>query len=172
MASTAATQQNLQRSGERADELAELGSALRGMLASLRKLRGRQARLGGEEISHAQFELLIELLERGELSVGELAEAAQLTPATVTGMLDNLVDCGRVERKHSKQDRRVVVCALTVQGQGEIEALKASKQARWESALADLPAADLRAAARVLTRVGEMFEEASNLCYIRTVDRG
>ena len=45
-------------------------------------MRGRDTHLAGAEISHAQFELLIELDERGELSAGELALAARISPAT------------------------------------------------------------------------------------------
>jgi DNA-binding MarR family transcriptional regulator len=114
----------------------------------------------------------MELFDRGELSVGELAEAAQLTPATVTGMLEHLVAGGHVARRNSRQDRRVVVCALTDDGRREVKAFREAKQARWQSALADVPVDDLQAASRVLGRIGEIFEEASNLCYIRSVDRG
>jgi DNA-binding MarR family transcriptional regulator len=77
-----------------------------------------------------------------------------------------------VERTACEHDRRVVVCRLTERGRREVSALKATKQARWESALSDVPVDDLRAAAQVLERVGEMFDEASSLCYIRSVDRG
>jgi DNA-binding MarR family transcriptional regulator len=143
----------------RASELEELGKALRRVFAGLRRLRGRQARLGAQEVSHAQFELLLELLERGELQAGELAEAAQVTPATVSGMLDHLVDGGQVERLHHEHDRRVVVCRLTERGRREVKAFKARKKERWERALADVPEADLRAATRVLDRVGSFFEE-------------
>jgi DNA-binding MarR family transcriptional regulator len=125
----------------------------------VRRLRGRQACLGGQEISHAQFELLIELLERGRLPVGELAAVAQLTPATVTGMLDHLVAGGHVVRSRAEYDRRIVVCELTEQGRRELETHKAVKQARWESALADVPEEDLRAATRVLSRASSIFEE-------------
>ena len=144
----------------RAGDLEELGKALRRVFAGLRRLRGRQARLGGLKVSHAQFELLLELLERGELQVGELAEAAEVTPATVTGMLDHLVAGGHVERTHSDHDRRVVVCRLTERGRREVRAFKASKRERWERALADVPQEELRAAARVLDRLGSFFEEA------------
>jgi DNA-binding MarR family transcriptional regulator len=144
----------------RAAELERLGKALRRVLANVRRLRGQQAHLGGEDISHAQFELLIELLERGRLPVGELAAVAQLTPATVTGMLDHLVACGHVVRSRAEHDRRVVVCELTAQGQREIAAHKSAKQAQWESALANIPSEDLRAATRVLTCVSSFFEEA------------
>jgi len=158
MASAPVSARNSKR---RAVELEELGEALHGLLASLRRLRGRQARLGGEEVSHAQFELLIELLEHGELSVSELAEAAQVTPATVTGMLDHLVTCGYVEREQSARDRRVVFCRLTPRGRRDVQAFKATKKARWESALEDLSGEQLRAASQVLTRLRSIFEEAA-----------
>jgi DNA-binding MarR family transcriptional regulator len=157
MSSAAVTSENTEG---RASDLDELGRALRRMLASLRRLRGRQARLGGQEVSHAQFELLIELFDRGELPVGELADAAQVTPATVTGMLDHLVAGGHVERSPGAHDRRVVICRLTERGRREVGALKASKKERWERALAGVPEEDLRAATRVLDQVGSFFEEA------------
>ena len=94
----------------RAAELTELGLAFRQVFRTLNRLRGRDTHLGGSELSHAQFELLIELYERGELQTGELAAAARLTPGTVSQMLDQLVDAGHVERVRSESDRRVVVC--------------------------------------------------------------
>src|ERR1700730_1131511 len=94
-------------SREWSDELVELGAAFRRVFRNLSRLRGRDTHLGGSELSHAQFELLIELEERGELSAGELATAARLTPATVTQMLDHLAAGGHVERTRSKSDRRV-----------------------------------------------------------------
>jgi hypothetical protein len=70
----------------RLDELTALGSAFRHVFRTLSRLRGRDTHLGGSELSHAQFELLLELDERGELSAGELALAARLAPGTVTQM--------------------------------------------------------------------------------------
>ena len=72
-------------------ELRELGRAFRRVFRTLNRMRGRDTHLCGGELSHAQFELLIELFERGELPAGELAAAAGLTPATVTQMLDQLI---------------------------------------------------------------------------------
>ena len=80
------------------------------------RMRGRDTHLGAGELSHAQCELLFELEERGELPAGELACAAQLSPATVTQMLDHLADGGHVERARLERDRRVVVSRLTPQG--------------------------------------------------------
>jgi DNA-binding MarR family transcriptional regulator len=141
-------------------ELDDLGKAFRRVFRSLNRLRGRDTHLGGSELSHAQFELLIELHERGELPAGELAAAARLTPATVTQMLEHLADCGHVERARSETDRRVVVSRLTAQGRHKIEAKRAAWQERWQAALEGMEPAELRAATRVLERLSVVFEDA------------
>jgi DNA-binding MarR family transcriptional regulator len=146
---------------EWAAELVELGKAFRRVFRSLSRLRGRDTHLGGTELSHAQCELLFELEERGELSAGELAVAAQLTPATVTQMLEHLARAGHVERARQESDRRVVVSRLTPRGRSAIEAKREKWQGRWEQALADVEAEDLRAATRVLTRLRAVFEDGA-----------
>ena len=144
---------------ERERELAQLGRAFRGVWRSLGSLRGRDTHLAGSELSHAQFELLIELDERGELSAGDLAAAARLTPATVTQMLDHLAGGGHVERVRSEVDRRVVVSRLTAQGRRRVAAKRKLWQSRWEAALAGVETDELRAATRVLERLGAVFED-------------
>jgi DNA-binding MarR family transcriptional regulator len=144
---------------EREAELLDLGKAFRRVFRSLRRLRGRDTHLIGSEVSHAQMELLIELSERGPLSAGDLAAAAQLTPATVTQMLDHLAASGHVERSRSDADRRVVVTCLTTQGSAKVQEKRASWQARWELALADVDAEDLRVATLVLERLCTVFED-------------
>jgi MarR family transcriptional regulator, organic hydroperoxide resistance regulator len=147
-------------------QLLELGGAFRRVFRSLNRLRGRDTHLGASELSHAQFELLTELYERGALPAGELAAAARLTPATVTQMLEHLAEQGHVERVRSQTDRRVVVSRLTSQGERKIEAKRALWQNRWERALADVSGEELRVAARVLERLAEMVEDApaENAC--------
>lgn len=143
-----------------APAVSELGRAFRGVFRTLNRLRGRDTHLGDQQLSNAQFELLVELDDRGALSAGELAAAARLTPATVTQMLDHLADCGHVERTRSETDRRVVVSRLTADGRRRIRARREEWRARWDAALADLPVEDLEAATRVLERLGAMFEQA------------
>jgi MarR family transcriptional regulator, organic hydroperoxide resistance regulator len=145
---------------KRGSELDELGAAFRRVFRSLNRLRGRDTHLGGSELSHAQFELLIELDERGELSAGDLAAAARLSPATVTPMLDHLAESGHVERVRSETDRRVVVSRLTPQGARKIEAKREAWRSRWEKALDGVGGEDLRAATRVLELLGAVFEDA------------
>jgi DNA-binding MarR family transcriptional regulator len=139
------------------ERLRELGDAFRDVFRSLMRLRGRDTHLAGTDLSHAQFELLIELQERGALPAGELAGAARLSPATVTQMLDHLADSGHVERLRSDTDRRVVVSRLTPLGAAKITAKREAWQDRWERALAGLDEDELAAATRVLRRLGAMF---------------
>jgi DNA-binding MarR family transcriptional regulator len=141
-------------------QLIELGMAFRRVFRSFNRLRGRDTHLAGTELSHAQFELLLELSERGELPAGELATAARLTPATVTQMLDHLAESGHVERVRSLIDRRVVVSRLTSEGRRQIETKREAWHSRWEKALADVDIEEMRAATRVLQRLGAMVEDA------------
>jgi DNA-binding MarR family transcriptional regulator len=76
-------------------------------------------------------------------------------------MLDHLAACGHVVRDRSETDRRVVVSRLTPQGRRKIQARRDEWQARWEEALSDVDPEDLRAATRVLERLGEMFAQAA-----------
>jgi DNA-binding MarR family transcriptional regulator len=156
-----------------AAEMTELGLAFRRVFRSLNRLRGRDTHLGAGEISHAQFELLIELEERGDLPAGELAAAARLTPATVTQMLDHLAECGHVERVRSQTDRRVVLSRLTRQGARKIEAKREAWQSRWEQALTGVEIEQLRAAKLVLERLGAMVENtpAADACERRAQGR-
>jgi DNA-binding MarR family transcriptional regulator len=140
-------------------ELLELKGAFRGVFRTLSRLRGRDTHLGASELSHAQFELLAELAERGGLPAGELAIAAELSPGTVTQMLDHLAECGHVERVRSDADRRVVVSRLTPQGRRKLTAKREAWKGRWEQALGEFDVEDLRTAKRVLARVGAMLAE-------------
>lgn len=140
-------------------ELTALGLAFRHLFRAVSRMRGRDTHLAGGELSHAQFELLIELDERGELSAGELALAARISPASVTQMLDGLDDSGYVARTRSDTDRRVVLASLTVLGRARVEAKRDAWKQRWETALADVSPRDMKAATRVLERLGEMFDQ-------------
>jgi MarR family transcriptional regulator, organic hydroperoxide resistance regulator len=95
--------------------LDDLRDSFRGILASVRRLKGRDTHRPGEP-SFAQFHLLAALREHGELSTSELAAAADLSPATVTQMLDGLEAMELVRRSRSTSDRRVVTCSLTDRG--------------------------------------------------------
>jgi DNA-binding MarR family transcriptional regulator len=135
----------------------ELGRALRGTIAAARRLRGRETQRAGG-VAHAQYALLFELGERGELTAGELAGAAELAPATVTGMLDQLAAAGLVLRARSERDRRVVVSRLTDAGRARVGERRARLEPLWAAAIAEFEEGELRIAAAVLVRLRGFFE--------------
>lgn len=143
----------------RDERLTELGQAFRRAYRSLRRLRGRDTHLLGGEISHAQFELLAELRDRGPLPAGELAHVAGLSAATVSQMLDHLATDGHVKRVRSEVDRRVVLIELTALGRRRVEATKALWRKRWAAALEGVDEEELRIASAVLGQIGAVFEK-------------
>ena len=142
----------------RQEAITELGTSFRHAFRRLRSMRGRDTHRG-DEIGHAQFELLVELCVRGPLHAGELAEVVGASAATVSGMLDNLCAAELVERSRSESDRRLVVVKLTRRGKRKVEARKALWRRRWEQALEGVDEEELRVASRVLDRIGGIFTE-------------
>ncbi|HWH11528.1 MAG TPA: MarR family winged helix-turn-helix transcriptional regulator [Solirubrobacteraceae bacterium] len=136
---------------------AGLARALKGAIAAARRLRGRETQRAGE-VAHAQYALLFELAERDELTAGELAAAADLAPATVTGMLDHLVAAGLVDRGRPERDRRLVVCRLTDAGRARVAARRARLEPLWNAAIAEFDPRELGIATAVLDRLRIFFE--------------
>jgi DNA-binding MarR family transcriptional regulator len=148
------------RAADREKAVAELGAAFKGMQAAFRRLRGRETQRH-DELSFAQCQLLFGLADRGDLSAGELATAADLSPATVTQMLDNLAQLGLVERTRSEHDRRIVLSHLTEQGRTAITERREHHLRRWREALAGFEPEELRSAAAVLDRLHELYDSYS-----------
>jgi MarR family transcriptional regulator, organic hydroperoxide resistance regulator len=142
----------------REDVLTRLGAAFKALMAAQRRLRGRETHRAGE-LSIAQYHLLFGLSETVELSSSQLAQVADLAPATVTQMLDGLEAMGLVERRRSERDRRVVTCSLTDGGRELITRKRAHWEGRWREALSDFRSDELETAARVLDRLRGMYEQ-------------
>ncbi len=135
-----------------------VGVAFKGTLAALRRMRGRETHRPGE-LSYAQYSLLFTLREHRELSSTELANAADLSPASVTEMLDGLAADGLVERSRSMEDRRVVLTSLTKHGAALVEQRRAQMEPRWQAALAEFSEEELLTAAAVLDQLRQIFDE-------------
>lgn len=142
---------------ERGDALEELGRSFKTATAAVRRLRGRETHRPGE-LSYAQYSLLFGLSDGRERSVGELALAADLSPATATQMLDTLAGAGLVERARSEADKRVVLTSLTDRGRALVAERRARFEPRWRRALEDFTNAELATAAAVFTRLGSVFD--------------
>jgi DNA-binding MarR family transcriptional regulator len=135
----------------------QLGLAFKRAMVAVRKLRGRETHRPGQ-ISYAQYGLLFGLAGSCECSARELAEHADLSPATVAQMLEHLEAVGLVTRTRSDQDRRVVLSALTERGAAVVAERQAQMEPLWRSALSEFDDDELSAAARVLGRLADYFD--------------
>jgi DNA-binding MarR family transcriptional regulator len=142
----------------REEALTELAAAFKSTVAAIRRLRGRDTHRHGE-LSFAQYQLLACLAAHDELPAGELALAADLSPATVTQLLDSLSEMGLVGRVRSERDRRVVTCTLTEQGRAVMIERRAHFEQRWQEALAEFTTPELTAAAAVISRLRALYDD-------------
>ncbi len=141
----------------------QLGSSFKAAIAAVRRLQGRDAHRADGGLGHAQYGLLFGLREHHELSLSELAEAASLSPAAATEMLDGLFAAGLVKRERSERDRRVVLISLTERGEALVEDRRKRYEPRWRGALSDFTEDELRTAAAVLDRLRHYFDELKEL---------
>jgi DNA-binding MarR family transcriptional regulator len=154
--SRSAPELNPELSGSRVAVIQSFKNAYR----ALSRHKGREThRLGTSEVSQAQFELLIELRKGGPMAVGELAQVAGLSPASVSQMIDRLSEQGHVARIRSDQDRRIVKVELSEQGAATLAPIIESWRGKWAEALDGIADKDLEAASRVLDRIATIYED-------------
>ena len=145
------------RGKPRQAELEELRLALQEMLGAHRRLRSRDSRIAGA-IGFAHYRLLSVLRREGATTASNLAQAADLAPATVTEMVDALVGAGLVERVRDTEDRRIVRVSLTPRGRRAYDAKRARFVEAWGNELSDLDPDALRGATVVLERLAQFFD--------------
>jgi DNA-binding MarR family transcriptional regulator len=137
---------------------AEFARAFKGALAARRRMRGRETQ-GTDELGDAAYGVLFCLREATALPAGEIALAAELSPAAATEMLESLAEAGLVRRTRSERDRRVVLNELTEHGRELVERKHAQYEPRFRAAFADFSAEELRTAAAVLDTMRTLFDE-------------
>lgn len=135
----------------------ELRDALREMVAAQRRMRGREAQ-HPDKLRYAPYQVLRVLTDGEVHSAGELATAADLTPGSLTKMLDGLSDAGLVERVRDVEDRRRVAVRITEEGRSLHDEKDARIRAAWESVLGGADAAELEAMATALRRVAALYD--------------
>lgn len=77
----------------------------------------------GVNYTMPQLKVLLCLFIDGPYRMGDLASTLGVSTATATGIINRLVRRGVVVRRHGSQDRRVVTCFLSPEGEANISAL-------------------------------------------------
>jgi DNA-binding MarR family transcriptional regulator len=134
-----------------------LRTALMQMFGAERRLRGRDHSRPGE-LTYAQLRTLVMLGREREMTAGQLAKSAELNPATVTVILDQLEAAKVVQRHRSTEDRRVCNVSLTPEGWELVERKLAGWQTLWEEQMAGFSDREVDAAARIIQQVTGLYD--------------
>jgi DNA-binding MarR family transcriptional regulator len=145
------------RTASRTEVLDAVGRAFKRVIAAQRRMRGREAHHPGQ-LRFAQYGLLFGLYFDQPQSLTELAEAADVSPATAAEMLDSLAAAGLVERVRSSEDKRVVLTSLTERGRALVAERRAQMEPKWRATLRPFSDEELLTAAAVLDALREMFD--------------
>jgi DNA-binding MarR family transcriptional regulator len=132
--------------------------ALVEILGAERRARARDKKCGPGELTASQVRALFKIDIEGEATAGDIAKTAELSPASVTVMLDQLERDGIIERRRADHDRRVVLVTLTERGRELVADKRAAWRARAAEALDGVSEADLHAAADVMRRMATLFD--------------
>jgi DNA-binding MarR family transcriptional regulator len=127
------------------------------LLALWRLLRVNTHPVRRGEITPEQYWLLKLLNKRGEMSIGELAEALGLTGSSVTTACKRLEKAGmlRRERQADGQDERIVLVSLTTQGREQIETWQQERRTALTQMLAPLTISEQEELQRLIERILE-----------------
>ena len=135
----------------------ELRSAFSELMGAERRLRGRDPHRPGE-LSINQVRALFQLARDEEITAGELARRAELSPGSMTSMLDQLEASGIVRRRRSETDRRQVIVTLTDDGRELLAERRAAWEQHWSAKLSDCSEAELQSAVKVMRAISAMLE--------------
>jgi DNA-binding MarR family transcriptional regulator len=114
-------------------------------------------------LTRSEYELLATLMlnlddEKTALSVTEISNLLQITPAGVTHLVNPLEEAGYIERLPDPNDRRIVLIGLTDKGTETAEALIADIQGQLIGLINHLGEEDSQTFFHLVSRAIEYFE--------------
>ena len=119
-------------------------------------LHSLAVRLAGLALSASEINVLANLADRRNRSVGELASDTATKPTTLTSVLDRLARRGYITRELDPSDRRSFRVSLTADGRGVADEVRTAVDDLERTALAAISDTDLAgflAVTRALTEV-------------------
>lgn len=100
-----------------------------------------------------QFYTLLHLEHVDEVKMSALAEATQQSAASLTGVVDRLVDKLLVERSRPQSDRRQVMVFATQRGRELLSEIRQDRHDRMQAALTQLSDSEIETLIQLLDRV-------------------
>jgi MarR family transcriptional regulator, organic hydroperoxide resistance regulator len=128
------------------------------LLAAERRLRSREQQRRTETLTHSHLRALYVLTQEQQATAGTLAKAADLNPASVTAMIDQLEARGLVSRHRDGQDRRQCWISLTEAGREQVEERERYWRARMTETFADVSRKDIETATAIIDRLALVLQ--------------
>lgn len=115
-------------------------SALRAIRRLLRAAVMSEKQLAAATgLTPSQLVVLQDVARHGETTAGAIASAVQFSQATVTSLVDRLVERGFVVRSRREQDRRQVWVSITADGSGVLSSAPDMIHDRFQDRFEQLP---------------------------------
>lgn len=131
-------------------------------VAFIIRRRGRDI-LSDFNITNPQFNALLALREKEDITMGELCDKLLLACSTATDLVDRMEKNGFLVRKRDPQDRRVIRLSITDKGKVVISEVLAARRRYVASILENLSAEE-----RV--QLGESLERLHSLMFSEKVN--
>jgi DNA-binding MarR family transcriptional regulator len=112
-----------------------------------------------EGLRPPQALFLIEILERGPVTMGEMAADTKVHPTVVTRFMDRMTRKGFVARTRGKDDRRIVRIELTDKGRKTADKMLRNYLSRVEQALAGASRREKDAFLTLLTLIDDSLSQ-------------
>jgi DNA-binding MarR family transcriptional regulator len=115
-----------------------------------------------DEVSLAQYRVLVLLDAGGPSTMGDLATSLDVNPSTVTRVCDVLIDKKLIRRAPAKDNRRVMVADLTARGRKLVALVMGERRRLVTDSLARMSPESRRALATSLSEFAEAAGEVSS----------
>ncbi|MCA9399805.1 MAG: winged helix-turn-helix transcriptional regulator, partial [Candidatus Omnitrophica bacterium] len=94
------------------------------------------------KLTQTQIFTIMTLADKAPCRLNELAGIMDITPPTVTGIIDRLEKLKYVKRIPDTEDRRAVNVGLTAKGENIAKSLRTTIRDNWKDVLSKLPEED------------------------------
>ncbi len=134
------------------------------VITATRALVGVAARSLAEvndDVTLPQYRVLVLLDGRGPQTMGELSDALDVNPSTVTRVCDLLGEKALIRREPARDNRRTVCAELTAGGRRLVDQVMNRRRRLIDDALAPMPAGAQRRLAWALAELAEALGEVS-----------
>ena len=108
-------------------------------------------------VTTPQLLVLTDLADHGDSSLGALARRIQLSPSTVVGIVDRLVERRCVRRERDADDRRRIQLSLTAEGRALLERAPRPLQAALRERFTALPGEQQQAILAALAQLTDLM---------------